>query len=808
MKKGEVLKKGIVGTLYFLLFLILLAGVTLLVSGSVYRENGNIVNAQGGYRNINPKFSIDFINNQYIRFESSKSYKNPFEEKEENIWERIKYYLGIDRERKGLELSLEEVSYDTKMTEMTNAEFEYTELGRNFELIQSGNDIYNEDTEVVSKDTIISKDIYKGVDIEYQVVEGKGLKEEIVLEDLQEYSAQCDEEKCRLPVNRYVFKITLDEGLELKKSVTGTKEFPAGTYYITDSEGNYFAHFLPEFAKDAVGNKTTSVYVNITPADKKGEYKYELIVNAEWLLSSERIFPVRIDPSIVHDNTLLFDAGTYDRTINSETNTIDLQEGMLSGEYASGILPLGGSTMLDSIVWTVLGASTSTEDEPYSRLGLLVEENFDNLISDIKKWGQGAFSINTSSQQKTFPVHSSSSSYFSIEFWIYQKENISALQEYIFKSNLGSLSVKEGYYTIGEVLSSHPVEYNKWQHITVVFDLNNDKAHLYIDGKGEEVSVDYGDSNTLTYVSIGGTDTFYGYIDTLRIYDRLLTRYEVASNTQYSHLYMTYRTSSDGIEWSDWKYNKTLVPEYEVKEEGVYINTDTADIYEYNLLSFLYAEYEEKDMYITKWPVEGEVGTRENKYAIKSAFAGSLNGTFTASENKKIYAKEDESTSNYIQNLNTGDIVIVEEVVNDEKYSVEGEVISVNKATGLIEVKEWTGNIPAEGFSSNARVYKWEKEYISLSNYNQDTIFLKSDKDIQIKDITLYSAYENTSPVSDMEIQFLQYKYIFTTSKPYLTPHLSSVNINYSSAGPAMDQIMRHGKWFDEEGKQSFWWAR
>lgn len=807
MKKGEVLKKGIVNTLYILLFLILLAGIILLVSRSVYKENGNIVYAQGVYRNINPKFTVDFVNNTYIRFESSKAYKNPFEQKEESIWERIKYYLGINTERGGLEIELEEVSYDTKMSEITNTEFEYAELGRNFELIQSGEDIYDDEAESVSKDTIVSKDIYKGVDVEYQVVDGKGLKEEIVLKDLQEYSSECSEGKCRLPVNRYVFKITLDQGLELRKSVTGTEEFPAGTYYITDSEGNYFAHFLPEYAKDAVGNKTSNVYVSIAPTEKEREYKYELIVDAEWLLSSERVFPVRIDPSIVHDSTLSFDLGTYDRTVNTETSTIDLQEGYLSGEYTSGVIPLGGSAILDNIVWTVLGAGNSSGDIPYSRLGILLEENFEDLQSGEYRWGTGALEINFS-QVKTFSIQTSPSSYFAVELWAYQKSGSLDIQQPLFKTNLASLSVKDGYYILGDTVSSLPVEYDIWRHITVVFNIGNNMAYLYVDGQVEEMPLNYESLNTLTYVSVGNTDTFSGYIDNLRVYNRLLTRYEVASNTQYSHLYMTYKTSIDGIKWSDWKYNSLVTPEYEAKEDGIYINTENLNVNEYNLLSFLYAGYEEKEIYITGEPVEGEESIKENKYTIKPVFIATLNKTFLSTEEKEIYVKEEGSISDYIQNLNIGDTVVVQETINDEKYTLEGEVLSVNKATGLLGVKEWIGNMPKEGFSSNAKVYKWQKEYISLNNYNLQTIYLSIDSTQSIKDITLYSAYEDSAPVEDLEIQFIQYKYIYTTSKPYLTPHLSSVNINYSSAGPNMDQIMRHGKWFNEEGKQSFWWAR
>jgi hypothetical protein len=121
-------------------------------------------------------------------------------------------------------------------------------------------------------------------------------------------------------------------------------------------------------------------------------------------------------------------------------------------------------------------------------------------------------------------------------------------------------------------------------------------------------------------------------------------------------------------------------------------------------------------------------------------------------------------------------------------------------------VKEWVGNIQEGGFGEDAKVYKWQREYISLFGYNGNSIDIVGEG--KIKDIQLLSAYEEGIPSSDTEIQYLQYKFIFTSIKPYLTPYLSSVNINYSNAGPRMDQVLRHGKWFNEEGEQSFWWAK
>lgn len=781
-------KKGIINTLYIVLFLSLLLGVTIFVNKSINKENSNIVFAQDGYVNMNPKFLINFSNGG-VRFESSKSYRNPFEVKEGNIWDRIRYFLNIDREKRGVELRLEEVGYDPKMEELTKANFQYVELGRNFELVQSGKDIYDEEDSVVSKDTIISKDVYKGVDIEYQVIEGKGLKEEIVLKELMEYTTECKEEECRVPVNRYVFKITLDEGLELKRSITSTKEFPAGTQYVTDKDGNYFAHFLPEFAKDAVGNKTSNIYVNISPTEKENEYIYELIVDAQWLLSSERVFPVMIDPSIVHDSFLSFDAAVYERTEVGVVDTINLKSGFFSGEYTSPILSLGDNAVLDSISWTALGAGTDGIDIPYSRLGLLIEEDFDDVNTDISKSNQGSFDTTLA---KRILLEPRESTYFGLEFWVYQVNDNTGAEEYVLKSPLGNLSIKDGRYIFEGNIIKRPVEYEEWEHIALVFDIANKNVVVYINGEGELIPFEFLNKQ-LGYIDIGGESSIKGYIDVLRAYDRLLTKYEVASNTQFSRVYFTYRDGTDPQKLSEWRYKASIIPEYEKRDDGIYLNTDSIDVSLYNLLSFSYLSDKEEEISIT--------GV-SSVYKYKPIFRASLTNSLLSSENNKIYIKEQDSVSNYIDNLNIGDTIVLQEGDN----SVEGVVSSLDKVTGLVEVEGWSGDFPIDGFTTNAAIYKWQREYISLFGYSGGQIAIKATE--EIKDINLLSAYEGEVPSSKDEAQYLQYKFIFTTVKSYLTPYLSSVNINYSSAGPRMDQILRHGKWFNEEGKQSFWWVK
>ncbi|MGI5897993.1 MAG: glycine-rich domain-containing protein, partial [Candidatus Dojkabacteria bacterium] len=81
-------------------------------------------------------------------------------------------------------------------------------------------------------------------------------------------------------------------------------------FYFEDRYGNYVSHFLPSFAIDNVGNKTYGVDFSIENVEGN-RYEIHLVLDADWLYSNERVFPIRIDPSIVHNSKANFDTGTY-----------------------------------------------------------------------------------------------------------------------------------------------------------------------------------------------------------------------------------------------------------------------------------------------------------------------------------------------------------------------------------------------------------------------------------------------------------------------------------------------------------------
>ena len=959
MKKENTFKKILVCTTYLVLAIVCILGVFFLIYKSSNRENDNIVRAQdsGTYlRSVNPKFLVDFVNDEYIRFETVSSYSNPFEGSKGNIWEKIQYMLGIRQQRKGIEISLIDVSYDQELRnilEERDINISEFNINRSFELISSGRVIGEESEEVVSKDTVISRNIYRGVDLEYQIIEGKGLKEEIVLREIPQYVTECSSGECTLPVNRFLFKLDLDEGLEIKRSIEGNDQYPSGALYIVDGEGNYYAHFLPEFAVDAVGNKTSNVVSNISVSDKGG-YIFEVILDSEWLLSEQRVFPIRIDPSIVHDSEISFNEGRYDRVSINEAVMLSLNLGYRSGTYTSGILDLGPNSRLNEISWDGYSQATGDGEVSYSVVGLIYQEDFNDLTSSKIKWGSGSLQLDTLTDTHTVSITPNETNYFTLELW--SNSRYIQSEQYVFKSNLINLKIKDGKYVLVDSAQTEyptqlPAKYNDWEYIAVLFDMQGSSISLYVNELEYVVDVIYTDTllSTLTFTQN------IGYIDSVRVYDRLVPRNELLGNSQYSNIYLQYSLSDDGLTWSDWYTKSKYLPEGVVGEGNISLTSETEDMSTFEILSFKYFTDTEQeitlginnfvngidegditrldevegvieltegikymDVLFTPDEVQngcilalegleiytlnsGEVGIYLNdenlltedmyipnttnilsislsptntdmylngnvlqsstihtltpaSYTIGDGCTKSLSTPFVGDiKDVRISTQEKSSTdileysnilnrtyilkpvfkavlqsdtqivdindttfsiseidsSQLISNLYVGDSV----VISQGEYKVEGIVTSLDTDTGLVSVESWKegSTVPEFGFSTQASVIKWEEEYIFVNTFlesNTNTLSLGSDTVSNIKDITLFSSIDSGDEVlfENINSQYLKYKFIYITSRQGISSSLSSVNIDFESGGPEMDQILRHGQWFNEGSKQSFWW--
>jgi hypothetical protein len=167
-------------------------------------------------------------------------------------------------------------------------------------------------------------------------------------------------------------------------------------------------------------------------------------------------------------------------------------------------------------------------------------------------------------------------------------------------------------------------------------------------------------------------------------------------------------------------------------------------------------------------------------------------------------------TTDHIENLESGDKIIITE----STYKAQGTIDTVNTSTGAVTIGIWDegSTFPSGGYTTSANVFKWQKEYLYTSQVDQEyltsldqiTMITSGQANIWYDDVR---AGEEFAYIEDA--QYLQYQPIFTKwdDNPLLDLYLTEVDITYT-AGPTMDQVMRHGKWFNSSGeKQPFWWV-
>lgn len=331
--------------LFFLipLFLCLVGAFIYYFSFVKIKPNDLIVTTSDGvalFSNENPEFKVDFGSKenpqgQIIRFEAQASNENPFEVEGKKSIFTIIAELFKPKSKVGIEMSLVGIDFsETGKTQnatlasniQTVAEILGTDqVETSTNLIDMGREVGSLDTEEsVSKPTIVNSNVANGIDLEYQILAGYGLKEEIVINDLEAYAESCGD-GCSLPLNKFEFNLSVDDGVVLKKGWFTVEGQSTEIYYFVDGDGKYLAHFLPSYAVDKEGEKTYEVDLDIQEYSV-GKFKAVVTVDSEWLLSGDRVYPIRIDPSIVHDDTSDFSGGIFNRAGSWTGPKISLDE--------------------------------------------------------------------------------------------------------------------------------------------------------------------------------------------------------------------------------------------------------------------------------------------------------------------------------------------------------------------------------------------------------------------------------------------------------------------------------------------------
>jgi hypothetical protein len=537
------------------------------------KPNDNITPSKRGYlfENRNPRFNVAFgskenTDKSYVRFEAKTS-DNPFEQKEQGFWDNV---TQLFTRKQGIEFGLSEVKFSEtdseigkKITEQIGSAIEQMEIDdvtTNTEVIEVGR-LLGEDTDTQSKKTVINKNVYPGIDVEYQILEDLGLKEEIVIRNIDEYTSNCgDGSECLLPLNEFVFDLNLDEGLQLKQSMANIDGKIENTYYITDEDDNYFAHFLPTFAVDEAGSRTSGVDLDISDGEENN-YKVSVTLDLDWLFDNKRVFPIRIDPSIVHDTTTEFDTGTDYNTEVITGPKVQLEDPEVYYTDSNVV----GYWKMDDNVTSVIPDDPDlegywdfqeTSGTLYDKSGNSNNGTASGTTSTDGKIANGR-SFNGSSDYVSVPTDTSLNitGDLTVETWIYPDDSLGTANTnrwlekgdcyYLLEgngTNLGTgitFAIKSSN-TLTYVDSGVTESAGEWYHVVGVHDDSANLLRLYINGTQVNTTSFSGtiDNDNLA-LRIGSDDSglyFDGLVDEVGIYSTALSpteieaRYELGRN--------------------------------------------------------------------------------------------------------------------------------------------------------------------------------------------------------------------------------------------------------------------------------------
>ncbi|MCC7289877.1 LamG domain-containing protein, partial [bacterium] len=158
------------------------------------------------------------------------------------------------------------------------------------------------------------------------------------------------------------------------------------------------------------------------------------------------------------------------------------------------------------------------------------------------------------------------------------------------------------------------------------------------------------------------------------------------------------------------------------------------------------------------------------------------------------YGLPQQATSLY-----KGDKIILRENYNGIEYYAQGTVTSVNTSTGSVTVTSWdTGStFPSGGYSGNADVFKWQREYWTVKNETLSSAwdsltgvsFRLTDgseaRTVWIDDYRVNSNYMTTpggsTITSSLGSRYFQYRAILSSWGDYVSPTVTSATLDYTT---------------------------
>ena len=167
--------------------------------------------------------------------------------------------------------------------------------------------------------------------IRYEILPDRGVKESILIQSPS---------PGHLAPSTFNFEMKLSGGVQLKQKLENLndaqlnasdsskiQDLRSKIYYFVDKNGKYLAHFEPLIMIDAAGAMSNDIKMDITPSSCLLVTCYSVTITAsdQWLNANERVFPIDLDPTIVHDQNPDFSSGTENRSKVNASNAVEVQ---------------------------------------------------------------------------------------------------------------------------------------------------------------------------------------------------------------------------------------------------------------------------------------------------------------------------------------------------------------------------------------------------------------------------------------------------------------------------------------------------
>jgi len=512
-----------------------------------------------------------------------------------------------------------------------------------------------------------------------------------------------------------------------------TTNLAGGVFY--DEKGNYLFHFEKPFAIDAKKERTDNVNITIKKDEKTQKLIALLTVDKDWLKSPERIYPITIDPTIIHDTTAKFATGQLNRVIDTGSGsspnlTTNYQE-LPADINTVGLWHLNEASgnVLDSSGNSNTGTPTGTTVVT----GLLGNARSLNGSSYITVADSNSLDLTSALTIEAWVNHQGAADE---QYVVFKRSGESCYGFSINTSNNLYLRTGDGSNCDG-IATSANVPRNQWNHVAM---------------------------------TVSGT-TVKGYVN--EVWLATITGRNITANT--ANLFI-------GADSNGNRRFNGIIDEVRISNTA-----RTAD--------------QIRQAY--------EVGARTHNITID--FKAALNsGNLIANTSDLSFTIDSTAygASSMGSNVYKGDKIIVKENYNGTEYIAQGTVNAVTTSTGAVTVAAWDSGstAPFGGFTVNATVFKWQREYFDLrgslstqrdaiTNLTLRVTDGSQGANVWLDDFRSSGGYLTTPAGSTITSstgnKYAQYRVIPMSYDPAVSASFTSVTLDYTSnsapATPSLD---------------------